>query len=171
MQNYIAFREKHSTFFHGNESNKRAIPANELFVRYPNEAVRTVTSPAFKNTLSLDLSYYRNKLLINEIADLDDNWDEYDSPRIPTECIKLARSIIDNVSVQPIISPTGRRTIYMQYELSDSSFLGFEVGLNSVKMLFVHKQDYDNAQQEVITSNIVEIVKAKVVCFYESRIY
>ena len=113
----------------------------------------------------------KNYLLLQEISELEDDWDGYGASRIPEECINISKDIVEVLPIQPLISPTGRNTIYMQYDLSDKSFLGFEVGSSHVTMLRIYKADYANAYQENITFDKIMRIKQEVASFYGSDIY
>ena len=97
-----------------------------------------------------------NMLLLSEIYELKDDWDAYGAERIPFKRINLAMGIIQDLPCQPLISPTGRGTIYMQYENTDEGFLGFEVFDDSVVMCRVGGNHYLGPHVETISEDIIE---------------
>lgn len=48
-----------------------------------------------------------NLLLLTEISELGDDWDAYGASGISSKCTRLAMSIIQNLSCQPLISLQG----------------------------------------------------------------
>lgn len=82
---------------------------------------------------------------LNDIKNLKDNWNGYNAKSIPKEIIEKTKKIITNLSYQPFLAPTGRETIQIEFELTDASYLGFEIFKNKITMLYVPQRLYDNA--------------------------
>lgn len=82
---------------------------------------------------------------LNDIKNLKDNWNGYNAKSIPKEIIEKTKKIITNLSYQPFLAPTGRETIQIEFELTDASYLGFEIFKNKITMLYVPQRDYKNA--------------------------
>ena len=97
-----------------------------------------------------------NLLLLSEISELGDDWDAYGASGISSQCTRLAMSIIQNLPCQPLISPTGRGSVYIQYEHSERGFLGYEVFDDYVVMCRVGGNCYQNPHVETISEDIVE---------------
>lgn len=96
-----------------------------------------------------------NLLLLSEISELGDNFDSLGAVSIPSECVTLAMNIIQNLPCQPLISPTGRGTVYLQYEHSEKGFLGYEVFNDHAIMCRVGGNCYQNPHVETISKDIV----------------
>ena len=97
-----------------------------------------------------------NLLLLSEISELRDDWDAYGASGISSKCARLAMSIIESLPCQPLISPTGRGSIYMQYEHPERGFLGYEVFDDYVVMCRVGGNCYQDPHVETISEDIVE---------------
>jgi hypothetical protein len=101
-----------------------------------------------------------------EISHLENNWDGNGAEKINNDAIEIAFSIIKNVSVQPELYPTGRKSIQLQYELEDRSYLEFEIFENNIMCMKVPKRIYSNASFEEIDSGNVDRVNQIVKEFY-----
>ena len=53
---------------------------------------------------------------------------------------------------QPEVFPTARRTIQMEYELDDNSYLEFEVYSDYIAVMEVPRRDYSKAINKIISS-------------------
>lgn len=82
---------------------------------------------------------------LNDIENLEDNWNGYNTKPIPKEIIEKTKKIITDLSYQPFLAPTGRETTQIEFELTDASYLGFEIFKNKITMLYVPQRDYKNA--------------------------
>lgn len=82
---------------------------------------------------------------IDDIANLEYNWNGYNAKPIPKDIIDKTKKILTNLPYQPFLAPTGRETIQIEFELTDASYLGFEIFKNKITMLYVPQRDYKNA--------------------------
>lgn len=85
---------------------------------------------------------------LSEISKLSRNWDGHNSAQINSTVIENARTFIKKIYKQPVVFPTGRNSIQMQYELTDNSYLEFEIFGNKVLCMKVPKRVYANATFE-----------------------
>ena len=61
--------------------------------------------------------------------------------------------IIEKLSYQPEIYPTGRKSIQFQYELNDKSYLEFEIYEDKIMCLMVPKRVYSKAVEMQLTDS------------------
>ena len=91
--------------------------------------------------------------VIGDIQSLKPDWNGYGAKPIPKEVTQISRKIVRTLSKQPDIYPTGRRTIQMQYELADKSYLEFEIYVDHIHILEVPKRIYNKAVEADIPVN------------------
>lgn len=84
----------------------------------------------------------KNLQKLHDMRSLKQNWNGYDAPPIPPALIEYVKEIIEKLSYQPFMAPTGRKTIQFDYELSDESYLGFEIYEDKISMLYVPQRKY-----------------------------
>lgn len=82
---------------------------------------------------------------LNDIENLEDNWNGYNAKPIPKEIIEKTKKIITDLSYQPFLAPTGRETTQIEFELTDASYLGFEIYKDKISLLYVPQRLYDKA--------------------------
>lgn len=102
-----------------------------------------------------------------EISQLKENWNGYDSKAISEEIIKISEVIVKNICVQPMIYPTGRSTIQMQYELNDGSYLEFEIFEEKIVCMEVLQRIYTKASFVTIEGNDIESINKIVKEFHK----
>ena len=113
------------------------------------------------------MTFLKNALLLREISMLEDDWNDDGAPKFSEECIALAQRVINNLPTQPLIAPTFRGTVYMEYKRSDRSSLAFEIGENVVDIAYIPQQNFELAIEKKITENIIAIIRKDVIDFYE----
>ena len=84
---------------------------------------------------------------LKDIENLTADWDGYGTEPFSKSLINKCQDIVRTLSVQPSIYPTGRRSIQMQYELNDRSYLEFEVFENETMCLKVPQRKYSEATE------------------------
>ena len=103
---------------------------------------------------------------LEEIRALEKDWNGYGACSFSDVLVDKCKRIISQLSHQPTIYPTGRRSIQMQYELADRSYLEFEVFEDKVVCLDVPKRIYSNAIQKEFKDSEEERIKEYVNQFY-----
>ncbi len=96
-----------------------------------------------------DKKKFDNLEKLYNIEHLEQDWNGYGSKQIPRTVIIQSRNFIKNILIQPIIFPTGRQSIHMQYELEDKSYLEFEIFSDKITCMKVPKRIYSQATFEV----------------------
>lgn len=118
------------------------------------------------NSLFINLSKIENLDKLENMSHFQANWNGNGGAAFSCAAIGLFREIINNLSHQPQIAPTGRNSLLLQYELSDHSLLAFEVRENRVEMVCIPKGNYSLATSQVFTDNFVKQIETQVACFY-----
>lgn len=103
---------------------------------------------------------------LRDIENLGDDWNGYGARPFSGALIDKCERIAEGLSVQPLIYPTGRSSIQFQYELSDRSYLEFEIFENKTMCLQVPKRIYSDAIELEITDSEDNQIKEIVDNFY-----
>lgn len=82
---------------------------------------------------------------LRDIENLPFDWNGYGAECFSSVLIDKCERIIKNLSIQPLIYPTGRDSIQFQYELNDRSYLEFEIFEDRTMCLQVPKRIYSAA--------------------------
>jgi hypothetical protein len=122
-----------------------------------------IENPIMKKDIFLNIDR------LNDIGNLSYNWDGYDAKPFNFELINKCKKIVRILSYQPDIYPTGRQSIQFQYELSNKSYLEFEIFNNKTLCLWVPKRNYINAKEIEIVVSEEEHIKEMVDSFYENN--
>ncbi len=94
---------------------------------------------------SRDRKRFDNLERLYDIAQLKTNWDGENSEKIPESVIRNTKTFIENICRQPVIFPTGRQSIHMQYELEDTSYMEFEIFEDTITCMKVPQRVYAHA--------------------------
>lgn len=108
-----------------------------------------------------------NLVRLDQIAELQNDWNGYGGKSFPQELIEKCKVIISALDHQPQIFPTGRQSIQLQYELADRSYLEFEVFGEKVSCLEVPKRRYSDARTFEFPISETQRIKEIVREFYE----
>lgn len=107
---------------------------------------------------------------INDISLLKENWNGYGAEPFSKETILISQYIINLLSKQPDIYPTGRDSIQMQYELPDNSYLEFEVFKDKIIYLEVPERNYILARTNTFSKSEIYKLNSIVQNFYGENI-
>ncbi len=108
----------------------------------------------------------QNLFRLDEIAELEENWNGYGAKAFSQKLIEKCKGIIYDLEVQPNIFPTGRQSVQFQYELEDRSYLEFEIFEENVSCLEVPQRIYSNARTFVFPISEAQRIKEIVKEFY-----
>ncbi len=103
---------------------------------------------------------------LKDIENLAFDWNGYGAKPFSSILIDKCMRIVNVLTVQPSIYPTGRSSIQFQYELSDKSYLEFEIFENKTMCLQVPKRQYSNAIELELTDSEDNRIKEIVDNFY-----
>lgn len=91
-----------------------------------------------------------------------------DVPKVPQEVEELVEKILKLVPVAPerVVS-TARKTIQLEYELPDKSYLEVEVGATHIQVLEVPKREYSKALEATIPVEWYTVIPVIVEVFHK----
>lgn len=115
---------------------------------------------------SFDLLKIENLNKIGKLKELNYNWNGNGAEDFTSEEIELFEKIINALNVQPQIAPTGKGSLYIQYEDNANNVLAFDVSIERVEKVFVPKGVFANAQTEVYTDQFINNILQSVKDFY-----
>lgn len=80
----------------------------------------------------------RNLATLQEIADLQPNWNENGADSFSSDLIRFAASILEQLPVQPDVFPTARNSIQLEFNNQKGDYLEFELfDGEKVKMFYM----------------------------------
>lgn len=106
---------------------------------------------------------------LSYIEQFPDDWNGYGGRRIDPQVIEKCREIIKGICIQPVVFPTGRRTIQLQYELKDKSYLEFEIYTDKIVCMQVPQRVYTNAVFETFIEININKINQIVKEFYAAE--
>lgn len=118
--------------------------------------------------VSIDARKYENLKLLNTISSLEENWNGYGAITFSKESMAFFESLINGLDVQPIISPTGRGTLYLEYS-DGAGMLGFEAFCGKIDMAFI--SDDGRIRNTTIDKNFNEEINKMVENYYGKRLH
>lgn len=115
----------------------------------------------------INMDRENNLLRLDQISELEDDWNGYGAKHFSPELIKKCKDIINALNFQPKVFPTGRQSLQFQYELEDRSYLEFEIFQGKISCLQVPQRRYLDAQTCEFSTSEIEKIKEIVKKFYE----
>lgn len=106
---------------------------------------------------------------LNDIRKLPDDWNGYGARAFTDTLVYKCERIINLLSIQPSIYPTGRNSIQFQYELGDKSYLELEIFEDRTLCLQVPKRIYSKAKEWQLTDSEESQINEIVDNFYGSN--
>lgn len=103
---------------------------------------------------------------LRDIESLAFDWNGYGAKPFSDALIDKCERIVGLLSAQPSIYPTGRNSIQFQYELSDRSYLEFEIFEDKTMCLQVPKRIYAEAIEMELKDSEDSRIKEIVDNFY-----
>lgn len=114
---------------------------------------------------SIDLLKIDNINKIKKLKQFKEDWNGHGAPVFSDRSISLFLQIVNTLSKQPNIAPTGKAGLLLQYEALDKSILAFNVSENKVEQVYVPQGDYQQAEVQFFVENLVENIKKSVEWF------
>ena len=115
---------------------------------------------------SMSAEVIRSLKRLKDIESLENNWNGYGAKPFSATLIDKCERIVSLLSVQPSIYPAGRNSIQFQYELSDRSYLEFEIFEDKTMCLQVPRRIYSEATEVKLTDSEDTRIKEIVDNFY-----
>lgn len=114
----------------------------------------------------MDLLQALNLTKIHEMSNLQDNWNGYGAKRFTRNALNTFTRVIQHLYKQPLIAPSGRNSLFLQYDKPDKSILAFEVFEDQADMVYIPLNAYDKAKKKTIVHNLEKEINDNVVAFY-----
>ncbi len=105
---------------------------------------------------------------IEQMALFENDWNGNGGEKFTPEAIAYFRNIIQKLDKQPDIAPTGRNSLFIQYELNNN-ILAFEIAVDKTEKVYVPNEDYSHAQVEQFSTDVISKIQDSVKNFYEQR--
>lgn len=80
-----------------------------------------------------------------DILALEKDWDGYGSDPFEKPLVDLVKSIVKELTIQPEIFPTGRRSIQIEYDAEDESYFEAEIFIDHASILEIPYHEYTKA--------------------------
>lgn len=99
----------------------------------------------------------KNLKKLDSFTELEENWNGYDAEKISPELINKVRKVIYDLPVQPMVFPTGRKSIQLEYEKPDGEYLEFEIFEDRTVMLHIDgdNEDERNIDDDIISEEVI----------------
>lgn len=102
----------------------------------------------------------------SNLCRLSDIKKEWKDDGISSELVNKACIVIMNLHYQPVIYPTRRKSIQLQFELPDTSYLEFEIFEDKITCMEVPKRKYDEVFFPQIIGDDYDAINSIVEDFY-----
>lgn len=106
---------------------------------------------------------------IAKMSNFESGWNGNHGLPFTATAINSFKQVIQKLTVQPQIAPTGRNSLLLQYEKKDGTLLTFELKEHSAEMVYVPFGDYKNAITKVIENNVTNTIVECVGKLYGSK--
>lgn len=104
--------------------------------------------------LTMNLNKENNLRKLDEIKQLNDNWDGENSKSFSTSLIQKVRNILMCLNVQPELFPTGCETIQLEYDGENDSYLEFEISDKPLVKVFRIDQNQKETSYNIDIADI-----------------
>jgi hypothetical protein len=123
-------------------SSKPKDDTAEFVPKNPKTVRKTISMSPF-TSVKKDATFFErldsNKEKLNNFRSLEFNWNYADAFPFTKTLIDKVESILEHLTVQPKIFPTGRQSIQFEYEKSNGDYLEFEIFEDLVNYLLIRK--------------------------------
>ncbi|MDC3418733.1 hypothetical protein [Aquibacillus salsiterrae] len=153
-----------------NESSRtkiapRAIGYGSMNYHLHNEAMSSVSSAINPFFLKEEIQKHKNIKKLIDISNFGKNWNGYGAQPFTQSLINSVLNLIGNLDRQPKIFPTGRKSIQLEYELTNDDYLEFEIFEDRIE---VYKEVGENEKEFEISHN-AKIMNRIIHDFYEYK--
>lgn len=129
------------------------------------EQLEKLYSMAYISINSLEKNYIVASAALDEIAKLDDNWNNNGASSFSAKLIEKCRGIVTQLVAEPFICPTACGSIQFEYEKENGEYLEFEIYEDRIEVFL---DTFSNGEQEFGLQGIsaTDKMKQMVVDFY-----
>lgn len=114
---------------------------------------------------SLEKNYIAASAALDEIAKLDDNWNNNGAGSFSAKLIEKCRGIVAQLEAEPFICPTACGSIQFEYEKENGEYLEFEIYEDRIEV-FLDTPSNGKQEFDLKGSSATDKMKQLVVDFY-----
>ena len=118
----------------------------------------------------IDFLKIENLYKIDCMSNFKKDWNGSGGMSFSSSAINTFKKILNGLNKQPQIAPTGRNSLFMQYE-ENSNLLAFEVTESKVEMVRLSNNDYTTAISKTFKNDFINRINSEVALFYGSECY
>lgn len=96
------------------------------------------------------------------------NWDGKKGSVFSKRVINKVKAILPLLDIQPHITPTGRNSFYLQYELPNKSVINFEISEKVLYIVTIPYGVYNESSEETSRNISAEYINSKVKYFVKN---
>ena len=117
------------------------------------------------NTLNISFENERNRLieLLDEFAQLEDNWNGNGAKPFGESLIRKCKEIVNKLTIIPEIFPVANNSIQLEYEKKDGGYLQFNIFEHEITMFTILEDGKPFYDKLFDVNNIIKEVQK----FYE----
>ncbi len=109
-----------------------------------------------------------NMKRLDDILALPEDWNGYHAKPFSKDLVDKCKNVVETLTYQPDVYPTGRQSIQLQYQLEDESYLEFEIFKDKTVCLYVPQGIYEKAIEQHFIHAEEQQIKEKTDWFYGS---
>ena len=129
------------------------------------EQLEKIYSMAYTKINSLEKNYIAASAALDEIAKLDDNWNNNGAGPFSAKLIEKCRGIVAQLEAEPFICPTACGSIQFEYEKENGEYLEFEIYEDRIEV-FLDTPSNGKQEFDLKGSSATDKMKQLVVDFY-----
>lgn len=112
-------------------------------------------------------NYITANAALNEIAELDKNWNGNGANPFSAGLIKKCRKILMQLAEEPFICPTACGSVQFEYEKENGEYLEFEIYEDRIEVFWA--KDSKEKEYKLQSNNATNEMKQLVENFYEKK--
>ena len=120
---------------------------------------------AYLSINSLEKNYIEASTKLNEIAKLENNWNNNGANSISAKLIEKCREIVMQLAAEPFICPTACGSIQFEYEKENGDYLEFEIYEDRIEV-FLYTTSDGKQEFDLHGISATDKMKQMVVDFY-----
>ena len=141
---------------------------NDSVVAYNSEKLDCwdkIYSMTYSNINSLAKNHVTANIALDDILDLDDNWNDNGAQRFTNKLVDRCREVLNQLVAEPFICPTACGSIQFEYEKDNGEYLEFEIYEDRIE---VYRETLLDGEEEfsLYGINANDKMKQMVVDFY-----
>lgn len=103
------------------------------------ERVRIANTDNTQPSREIFSQRFFNMSILYSFRNLANNWDGYNAPPIEEEVINTSLAVLDRLTLEPEIFPTGRNSVQFEYQANNGNYI--EIEIFSDRILLIIEQN------------------------------